>query len=520
MVLDHLSPNAPGLVGRVIAGGLRVTERTGSTPQGELYQAEYLDGRPVVLLVLPAHPAGLEPSGARWFRLAARIGHPNVASVLAVGELENGPTYVVLERLVGEPLLDLVAEGEALPLGDALDLTLQVAAGLEAAHHEGFVHGNVSPTTVIVARAPYGKPQVKVVGFKFDTDGQRGSRLEDASTAYASPERLSGSPADKRCDVFSVGAMLHHLLTGRPPSGGDRLARAVPRVARPILAKALAVSPAARFQTMSQLREALEQLTSAMMTPPESAAYWTVLARAAVVGVGLVAGVLLVVPLWSRIQGGRSHTVSLPATVERPAPPSPAPPPASTGGEPRRVPPTPPREAAERPARSTASTRSTASNGNGPQADVDASDVRGYVDQTSRSPEPQPQPAPTPPAASPPARAAPRASSPAPIARKAPRSRALLEASQALRQSMGDATRIGLAQDIVEASPGLLIVHLAPDGMGVPSAFYNLQRLYLAYSAATREQDTVALELRRNGEIFGWFTRYGLRSAGPGAARR
>jgi hypothetical protein len=54
----------------------------------------------------------------------------------------------------------------------------------------------------------------------------------------------------------------------------------------------------------------------------------------------------------------------------------------------------------------------------------------------------------------------------------------------------------------------------------VPSAFYNLQRLYLAYSAATREQDTVALELRRNGEIFGWFTRYGLRSAGPGAARR
>jgi hypothetical protein len=74
-----------------------------------------------------------------------------------------------------------------------------------------------------------------------------------------------------------------------------------------------------------------------------------------------------------------------------------------------------------------------------------------------------------------------------------------------------------MAEDIVEASPGLLIVQLARDGLGVPSALYNLQRLYLAYSAATREQDTVALELRRKGVILGWFTRYGLRSAGPRA---
>jgi hypothetical protein len=96
----------------------------------------------------------------------------------------------------------------------------------------------------------------------------------------------------------------------------------------------------------------------------------------------------------------------------------------------------------------------------------------------------------------------------------------VLEENQGLRQSIGDAQRIGLAEDIVEASRGLLVVHLAADGLGVPSAHYNLQRLYLAYSAATREQDTVALELRRNGEVFGWFTREGLRTAKPGAAQR
>jgi serine/threonine protein kinase len=513
MVLDHASSNDPGLVGRIIAGGLRVTERTGSTPQGELYQAEYLDGRPVVLLVLHAHAAGLEPSGARWFRLAARIGHPNVAAVLAVGELEKGSTYVVLERLVGDPLLHLLAAGEALPLGEALDLTLQVAAGLEAAHHEGFVHGNVSPTSVIVTRAPYGKPQVKVVGFNFDADRQRGSGLEESSTAYASPERLSGTPPDKRCDVFSVGAVLHHLLTGRPPSG-ERLERVVPVIVRPVLAKALALSPATRFQTMSQLREALEQLASAAIRPPDATVYRTVLARAAIVGVGLVVGVLLVVPLWSRIEG-RSRTVSLPATVERPPTPAPAPPPASTQRQPRRA--TPPPETAEPPARGPLAETPRRE----PRERVEPSDVRGYVDQTSRSsePEPRPQPGPAPPAARLPTAAAPRAS--APVAREAaPRSLAVLEENQGLRQSIGDAQRIGLAEDIVEASRGLLVVHLAADGLGVPSAHYNLQRLYLAYSAATREQDTVALELRRNGEVFGWFTREGLRTAKPGAAQR
>jgi hypothetical protein len=91
--------------------------------------------------------------------------------------------------------------------------------------------------------------------------------------------------------------------------------------------------------------------------------------------------------------------------------------------------------------------------------------------------------------------------------------------NQGLRQSMGDVIRIGLAEEVVEASPGLLVVHLAKDGLGVPSALYNLQRLYLAYSAANRERDSVAIELRQNGQPYGWFTRQGLRYA-PGAAER
>ena len=95
----------------------------------------------------------------------------------------------------------------------------------------------------------------------------------------------------------------------------------------------------------------------------------------------------------------------------------------------------------------------------------------------------------------------------------------MLEQDPGLRQALGDVTRIGLAENIVELRPGLLIVELTADGMGVPSASYNLQRLYLAYSAATRQQDTVAIELRRNGTAYGWFTRAGLLRAKPSTGK-
>jgi hypothetical protein len=89
----------------------------------------------------------------------------------------------------------------------------------------------------------------------------------------------------------------------------------------------------------------------------------------------------------------------------------------------------------------------------------------------------------------------------------------VLEQDPGLRHAIGDVTRIGLAENVVEVLPGQLVVYLAADGISVTSASYNLQRLYLAYSAASWQQDTVVLELRRNGELYGWFTREGLRHA-------
>jgi len=495
-----------GLVGRVIAGRLRITARTGSSPQGPLYEAEDPDGRRVVVLIVPPLAPGQDPAGVRSLRLAAKLRHPNVAAVHALGELEDGSTYVVLEEPVGDPLLSLLSERPALPIGEALELILQVVSGLEAVHQVGFIHGNVSPDTILVTRAPFGKSQVKLVGFHPDTDLQHATRLEPSAAPYASPERLEGSLPDVRYDVFSVGAVLHHLLTGSPPGEGPGVAN-VPRIARPVLEKALAPIPAARFQRMSELRDALEALAAATVTPPEAVAYRKVLLQVIGAGGVLAACALLLVPLWSSIEVNWSRTESLPARTE-PAPVAPrdsSVEAASSG----RTPSAAPRDLASGSrdgARRGARARLEPSRDKATEDRTQGPEALGYVGQPGSSgvsPDAarRTPPAPPPPRSTPLQRAPPRSP---------PRSRAVLEQDPGLRQAIGDVTRIGLAERIVELRPGLLIVELAPDGMGVPSASYNLQRLYLAYSAATRQQDTVALELRRNGAPYGWFSRAGL----------
>jgi serine/threonine protein kinase len=509
-----------GLVGRIIAGGLRVTARTGSTHQGPLYEAEDPEGHRVVLLILPAGAVGQ----VRPFRMAAKIRHPNVAAVHAVCDLEDGSTCVVLEETVGESLLTFLSARPPLPIGEALELTLQIVSGLEAVHQVGFVHGNVSPQRIVVTRPPFGKSQVKLVGFNPDTDLQQTTRLDPESAAYASPERLEESPPDVRSDVFSVGAVLHHLLTGNPPAPG-RGPGNVPRIARPVLEKALARVPAARFQRMSEFREALEGLAAAAVTTPEALAYRRVIVRAIGAGVLLAAGGLLLAPVWSSIELNWSKTESLPARTEpaavaprdssvRAASPGRTPSAASTDVEPAAG------DAANLRVRSgAASPGSRAVEPSRPGAmeeRTEGSEALGYVGQPTstdvRADTGERMPPPSTRAIS-----TPVLQRPAPPA--LPRPRAVLEQDPALRQAIGDVTRIGLAQEIVERRQGLLVVELTPDGMGVPSASYNLQRLYLAYSAATRQQDTIALELRRNGALYGRFTREGLLDTSPATAR-
>jgi eukaryotic-like serine/threonine-protein kinase len=247
------------LVGRTLPGGLRVLDRLGSTPDGMLYQGKYLTGIEVVLLILHPQTAGAKAFRRKRLEQATQIQHLNVAATFEVGEMADGSLYVVLEQLVGEPLSNLLSAGRTFAPKEALDLALQVAAGLRAAQQAGFVHGNVSPHSILVTRAAYGQTQVKIINFALDpTPAIPG----EASAKYASPERLDGHPPDELSDVFSLGAVFHHLLTGIPPNPGD-VDSSIPKFARSVLGIALAPTPARRFQTVSELEAALARLVVA-----------------------------------------------------------------------------------------------------------------------------------------------------------------------------------------------------------------------------------------------------------------
>jgi serine/threonine protein kinase len=292
-------PDDSTLVGWTLPGGLRVLDRLGSTPEGTLYHAEHLTGTKVALLILRPEAGGAKPSRRERLDQAIHIQHPNVAAIYEVGETGDGSVYAVLEQLVGEPLSDLLAAGRVFALPEALDLALQAAAGLRAAHRAGFVHGSLSPDAIVVTRAAYGWDQVKLIRFTFDSAvlqvGAAPPVPGDANAGYASPERLAGHPPDERSDVFSLGAVLHHLLTGMPPDLGN-VDSSVPKIARAVLGTALAPAPARRFQTMSELEAALERLAAVASKRKRPRIHRALLLGA--VGAVVTAGIVLFPASW------------------------------------------------------------------------------------------------------------------------------------------------------------------------------------------------------------------------------
>src|SRR5438128_1958843 len=140
------------LVGRTLRAGIRVRERLGDTPVGELYRAEYPPRVEVAVLLLGSASTDSVALAVlrQRFRHAIQIQHPNVAAIHELSETHDGLVYVVAECLTGELLCETLARRGALPQGEALDLCLQAAAGLQAAHAARWVHGNLSPETMVL----------------------------------------------------------------------------------------------------------------------------------------------------------------------------------------------------------------------------------------------------------------------------------------------------------------------------------------------------------------------------------
>lgn len=222
------------LLGRVIAGKLRIVEHLGSGSMGRVYRAHHLSLDKDVAIKVLRESAVPDPNRSRRFereaRAASRLNHPNSVAVLDFGEDgEDKLLYIAMEFLEGEDLQEIIDRGTLLGVERICHIMIQVLAALAAAHDAEIIHRDMKPSNIVLVRQRNDEGQitevVKVCDFgvaKFlsggrDTlDGGRAQRVI-GTPLYMSPEQAVGDALDPRTDVYSCGVIMFEMLTGQPP---------------------------------------------------------------------------------------------------------------------------------------------------------------------------------------------------------------------------------------------------------------------------------------------------------------
>ena len=215
------------LIDRVLAERYHILKRIGEGGMGRVYLGEHVKmNRQCAIKVMNPALVNDHESATRFAReasSAARIIHPNVAAVFDFGESE-GLVYLVMEYVDGEPLSRILSREAPLSLERTVDIALQIADGLGAAHELGIIHRDLKPDNILVARTRAGKEVAKVVDFGIakamqETVGEALTRtgLVIGTPEFMSPEQLLGDPIDARSDLYALGCIMHLMLTASPP---------------------------------------------------------------------------------------------------------------------------------------------------------------------------------------------------------------------------------------------------------------------------------------------------------------
>jgi serine/threonine protein kinase/Tol biopolymer transport system component len=258
------------LIGSVISR-YEVLERIGEGTFGVVYKARDRElERLVALRVVPAHRGSAEDRQRLLAEAAllAALDHPHVGAVYEAGETASGDLFLAAAFCAGEPL-SLRLERGPLKLAVAVDLAAQIAAALACVHREGVLHRNLRPSNVFVTA----DGQAKVVDFGLPGIGEQtlfaspwDGGLPTTAPGYASPEQLSGERLDAGSDLWSLGALLHEMVTGRRPSALLRpeplsaLRPDAPTDLERIVARATARLRADRYADAEEMRRDLKGL--------------------------------------------------------------------------------------------------------------------------------------------------------------------------------------------------------------------------------------------------------------------
>jgi len=284
-----------GLQKGALLGPYEIVALVGAGGMGEVYRArDERIGRDVAIKVLPPGFA-TDPERLRRFeqeaRAAGALDHPNILTVHDVGSFEGSP-YMVTEFLKGETLRQRM-HGAGLTVHKAVEVAIQIARGLAAAHEKGIVHRDLKPANVFVTNdghvkiLDFGLAKVTHPGVKPDPYGTTATSASSTEAGgvmgtmgYMSPEQLRGQPADARSDIFAFGCVLYELVSGQPPflkataadtvtavltedpPGLDSSGSTFPPGLRQIARRCLEKRPNDRFSSAHDLALALEAMAT------------------------------------------------------------------------------------------------------------------------------------------------------------------------------------------------------------------------------------------------------------------
>ncbi len=280
-------PVADPLIGVVVAERYRIVEPLGRGGMGIVYKVEHSRIGKLLAMKLLTGELSRNPEVVRRFKqealTASKLSSPNTVQVFDFGASE-GLTYLVMELLAGEDLARVLRTLGPMPFGRLGKVVVQVCTSLAEAHQKGIVHRDVKPENVMLLRARDGTDVAKVLDFGL-AKLREGADLNDVTSQgaivgtpyFMAPEQIRGEPVDPRADIYALGALMYRALTGHYPFNGPTpmavftkhlTENAVPPIERTpelsippgvsaLVCKALAKSPADRFQRVEDLQSAL-----------------------------------------------------------------------------------------------------------------------------------------------------------------------------------------------------------------------------------------------------------------------